>query len=109
VEGWKAAEVDMVERLNEMPKSRIPEPFTQWGDGVYHTPCGSHLFIKGGVLHLPSKRVDVIRLLTWPKPWQVVVMGGETLIFLRARDVLAEWPHMTDQVNRIAALCGASL
>ena len=81
----------------------------RWADGVYHTPCGSHLFIKEGVLYLPSNRVDVVRLLTWPGPWQVVVMGGATLIFLRARDVIAEWPHMTDQVERIAAGCGCRL
>ncbi len=92
----------MAAKLNVTQENR-------WADGVYRAPNGSYFFIHGGVLFLPTTRIDPVRLLTWPKPWQVVVMGDRTMIFLRAGDVIEEWPQLAERVRHIAANCGCSL
>ena len=99
----------MAERLNQTKSGETRERWARWADGVYRAPNGTWFFIHGGVLFLPTDRIHPVRLLTWPKPWQVVVMGDTTMIFLRAGDVIEEWPQLAERVKRIAANCGCSL
>lgn len=69
-----------------------------------------HVWIEGGVLHLPAEVLHPLVVLTCGKPLHIVTTArGRKLTFIRAADVIAESPHMAGDVRKVAARFGCSL
>lgn len=79
-------------------------------DGMYVSRSGDRLWIEKGVLFLPTDLIHPILLLFGGRIMRRVKDGqGKSRYFLRARDILAEAPHLAKGVNALAAKFGCEL
>ncbi len=79
-------------------------------DGLYQVPNGPYFYVIDGVLHLPVHTMSPAVVLAKRK--RVFLLGrrdGDPLVFMRAADVIAAWPHVEQQVRNVAAASGFAL
>jgi hypothetical protein len=71
---------------------------------------GVHVWIKGGVLHLPVEVLHPLLALTSGKPLYVVEGScGRKFTFMRGADVVAVAPNLGEDAQKVAARFGCSL
>jgi hypothetical protein len=69
-----------------------------------------HVWIEKGVLHLPAEVLHPLVMLTCGRPIHIVTTArGRRLTFMRAADVIAESPKLTELVMAVAARFECSL
>lgn len=79
-------------------------------DGLYSLSSGHYFYVKDGVLYLPVQTISAPAVLAKGKP--LIMMsrrGAGPVVFMRAGDVIASWPHVERQVRNTAAALGLAL
>ena len=85
---------------------------TSWRkpDGLYRVPNGKYFYTVNGVMHLPVHTVASGEVLGAGKPLILVKLDdGNQLVFMRAADLIAAWPHMERKVKGMASAFGFEL
>ena len=79
-------------------------------DGLYRVPNGRYFYTVNGVMHLPVHTVAAGEVLGGGKPLVLVKLDdGKQLVFMRAADVIAVWPHMQAKVKGMVSAFGFEL
>jgi len=97
----------MATRMNE--SSKTAEIWSEH-EGVYNLGNGFCIFIKDGVLYLPVHTISAPAVLAKHK--RLIMLrwdGASPMVFMRAADVIAAWPHVERQVRNTATALGLAL
>ena len=74
-------------------------------DGLYLLGNGHYVYVIDGVLHLPMHTLSAPAVLAKYKPLIMLRwVDRDPMVFMRAADVIAAWPHVERQVRNTAAL-----
>ena len=106
MERRKTAEVDMAETMNGANDGTV------WRkpDGLYRVPNGKYFYTVNRVMHLPVHTVACGEAFGAGKALILVRLDdGEQLVFMRAADVIATWPHMDRKVRGMVSAFGFEL
>jgi hypothetical protein len=77
---------------------------------LYQVPNGRYFYTVNGVMHLPVHTVAAGQVLGAGKRLVLVRLDdGKQLVFMRAADVIAVWPHMAAKVEGMASAFGFEL
>ena len=76
-------------------------------NGLYPLGNGHFVYVVDGVLYLPMHTMSAPAVLAKCKPLIMLRwVDRDPMVFMRAADVIAAWPHVERQVrNTAAALC----
>ena len=108
MERRKTAEVDMAERMSGTKKGGTTGAVKP--NGLFPLGNGHYVYVIDGVLYLPMHTMSAPAVLAKYK--RLIMLrwtDRDPMVFMRASDVIAAWPHVERQVRNTAAALGFAL